>query len=186
MVCCHLQLAFFFFSLVTDSIKIALAYFHGCRSEPEYHYFHLLIDYFMYWVCFRVSIENVDSKRLSLQIFSTVNYGWLQGTGSITVKTCFPLKWRRKYLLWSQWTVQDTGKCTSSLGWIFCWVKNKQKDTTKNPCQERCNYESCYLWALSTRTPRKVFYFFFLSIMTVILFQNWSLPWCCKICSQTG
>lgn len=105
----------------------AFLYFSGCRLKSVIT-FAFFITNFMYCVCSRVSIENVDSWRLSLQMFSTANCGWLQGTGSITVRTCFPLKWRKKSLLWSLWTVQDTGKyIANSVYQRLCWLEKKTK-----------------------------------------------------------
>lgn len=146
-VFCHVQLEFFS-PLPLLSSPVLLFPSHGLlwgsiyiflwlQIEAEYHYFCLLI----YWICcFRLSIENVDSRRLSLQMFSTANCGWLLGTGSITVTTCFPLKWRKKSLLWSLWTVQDTGKYIANpiyQRWC-CWKKKKTISFTHFFCLLNC------------------------------------------------
>lgn len=140
-------------------------YFCDCRLKPAVT-FVFFITYFVYCALSRVSIENVDSRRLSLQMFSTANCGWLQGTGSITVTICFPLKWRKKSLLWSLWTVQDTGKYIANSGYQrSCWLKKTPNEThsasfacviikmatfSYSFCQEWFNYICCCLRALFT------------------------------------
>lgn len=121
----------------------SLLYFFGCRLKPVLTFVFFVI-YFIYCACSRVSIENVDFRRLSLQMFSTANCGWLQGTGSITVTICFPLKWRKKSLLWSLWTVQDTGKyIANSVYQRLCWL-------IKNPSETRCASFACVMIRMAT------------------------------------
>lgn len=179
----NLNFFLLFYSQVMDSVGQHLYIFMAADWRLSTNIFVCFISYFMYWVCsFRVSIENVDSRRLSLQMFSTANYGWLQGTGSIIVTTCFPLKWRKKSLLWSLWTVQDTGKYIANPVYQrWCWFRKK-----KNPvsfaclivkmaifrcldvacCQEWCNYKSCCICALFTWNTEKCHF----SIITVTVF----------------
>lgn len=168
-------------------------YFCGCRLKPVLT-FVFFITYFMYCACSRASIENVDSRRLSLQMFSTANCGWLQGTGSITVRICFPLKWRKKSLLWSLWTVQDTGKYIANSGYQrLCWLKKIPNEIhsasfacviinmdtfSYSFCQEWCNYMSCCLHASSLETLEKCHF-------TIIRVTPSSLG-CCQFCGSSG
>ena len=96
--------------------KSTFDYWNTCLYK-FFSLFNILIQVLM--VLPRKSIGNVDFRRWSPRIFTTVTFGRLLVTGNITRKTCSAPQLKNKSLLSSPWTARDIG--------LFFIVGNQMK-----------------------------------------------------------